>query len=283
VALASLSPPVIDSSPIGGPASQALLNHDFRTASVSESGAAPEQEDRTARASSLPFQYLVLDIRTQTVTRHWLKGAAVPFGSLLKPFLTLAFARTHAAFPTIECKGAASRCWWPKGHGRMTIVPALAHSCNAYFLALAAQVDSAALKDVCSEYQLASPAAHVTPDELIGLRSGWPQQPEAVLNAFARLVSNRSEGSVGTVLEGMRLCATSGTAAGLHLQAYAKTGTAPCSHKPQEEGDGYVAVAYPNDVPRLILLAQQHNTTGAHTAIMAGDLLRREYGAVRAR
>lgn len=103
-----------------------------------------------------------------------------------------------------------------------------------------------------------------------------------VLRAFARLVENRTERTVGIAMEGMRLCASTGTAKGLALHAYAKTGTAPCSHIPAGEGDGYVAVAHPNDVPRLILLAQQHNTTGAHTAVLAGELLRREFGAVRA-
>ncbi len=233
---------------------------------------------RAVGAASL--QYLVLDANNHRIRRHWQDDSAIPFGSLLKPFLALAYGRTHNSFPAVECRGTASQCWLASGHGRMTIAPAIETSCNAYFLAIAAQAESASLESICVEYQLAAPARGATPRELIGLRSGWPQRPETVLRAFARLVENRTENKVQIILEGMRLCAAAGTAKGLDLKAYAKTGTAPCSHTPAEQGDGYVAVAYPNDVPRMILLAQQHNTTGAHTAILAGELLRREFGAV---
>lgn len=228
------------------------------------------------------LQYLALDLGTRRVKRGWQDEGAIPFGSLLKPFLALAYARTHSSFPTFYCHGTASRCWLASGHGKLPIVPAIAYSCNAYFLAIAGEVDRAALVNICVEYQLARPATGATPDELIGLRAGWRQEPEAVLKAFARLVENRSENTVRTMLDGMRLSALKGTAKGLGLHAFAKTGTAPCFHAPAEEGDGYVAVAYPDDVPRLILLAQQHNTTGARTAVLAGELLRRDFGALRA-
>jgi hypothetical protein len=234
-----------------------------------------------AGAASKHLQYLALDLKTRRIRRNWEITGPIPFGSLLKPFLTLAYARTHSGFPTMHCIGTPSRCWLASEHGQMTVVPAIAYSCNTYFLALASRVDRSALANVCVNYQLASPASNATPDELIGLRTGWPQEPEALVNAFAQLVGNRSEKEAHIALAGMRMCAATGTAKGLSLHAHAKTGTAPCSHTPAEEGDGYVAVAYPDDVPRVILLAQQHNTTGAHAAVVAGDLMRREFGAVR--
>ncbi len=202
----------------------------------------------------------------------------VSFGSLLKPFLLLAYARTHTRYPEVVCYGTASGCWLPKGHGRQTVCPALANSCNAYFLALAAGIDRAALDSVCLEYQLSPPAAKSTAASWIGLKEGWPQSAEPVLRAFRHLVQNRSNPAAGLALAGMELCARKGTGRGVELHCFAKTGTAPCSHTPAAEGDGFAVLIYPTDTPRLILLAAQHGTTGAHTAGLAGVLLRSSFG-----
>ena len=230
-------------------------------------------------AASPSLRYLVLDIHSQQLSANWLDSRSpVSFGSLLKPFLLLAFAKTHFLFPEVTCRGTASSCWLAKGHGKQTIVPALANSCNAYFLALAAGIDRAALANVCLEYELSPPAAASTPTSWVGLKEGWPQSAEPVLNAFHRLAQNRSNPAAGVALAGMELCARKGTAKAAALHCFAKTGTAPCSDMPPAEGDGFVVLIYPTDTPRLVLLAEQHGTTGAHTAGLAGDLLRSSFG-----
>lgn len=230
-------------------------------------------------AASPSLRYLVLDIPSQQLSAHWPDSRSpVSFGSLLKPFLVLAYAKTHSRFPEVICHGTASGCWLPKGHGKQTVVPALANSCNTYFLALAAGIDRAALDNVCLEYQLSPPAAASTPTSWVGLKEGWPQSAEPVLRAFRRLAQNRSNPAAGLALTGMDLCARKGTAKAAALHCFAKTGTAPCSHTPPAEGDGFVMLIYPTDTPRLVLLAEQHGTTGAHTARLARDLLRSSFG-----
>jgi hypothetical protein len=201
--------------------------------------------------------WLTLDLLHGTKTVHW-RGYSQPvsFGSLLKPFLALAFAATHSAFPRVTCHGARDGCWRVRGHGEQGVVEALAHSCNSYFLRLAGLIDRAALDATCLTYGLALPARTLRPEELIGLGGSWRNSPLAVAQAFARLTDP-------TILRGMAQCAASGTAKNVDLACYAKTGTAPCSHTPRAAGDGYVAVLYPIGQPRAVLLLQHHGTTGA--------------------
>ena len=229
--------------------------------------------------ASPSLRYLLLDIPSQQLSANWPDSRSlVSYGSLLKPFLLLAYAKTHAQFPEVMCHGSAAGCWLPRGHGKQTVCPALANSCNAYFLALGAGIDHAAQQSVCLEYQLSPPAATSTPASWIGLKEGWPQSAEPVLRAFRRLAQNRSNPAAGLALAGMELCARKGTAKAAELHCFAKTGTAPCSHTPTAEGDGFAVLIYPTDTPRLILLAAQHGTTGAHTAGLAGALLRSSFG-----
>jgi hypothetical protein len=225
------------------------------------------------------LRYLALDTSSQRLSADWPDSSKlVNYGSLLKPFLLLAYAKTHAQFPEVICRGSASGCWLPKGHGKQTVCPALANSCNAYFLELASEIERPALASICLEYQLSPPSAASLPGAWIGLREGWPQSAEPVARAFHRLVQNRTNRAAGVVLAGMELCARQGTGKAVSLHCFAKTGTAPCSHTPAAEGDGFAVLIYPTDVPRFILLAEQHGTTGAQTAGLAGALLRSSFG-----
>jgi len=203
------------------------------------------------------FSWIELDLRQNTRKVAWSDASRlVTFGSLLKPFLVLAFAATHASFPVFVCRGSRDRCWFPRGHGQQSVVPALAHSCNSYFLQLAKLIDRAALDSVCLRYGLARPARSVGDDSLMGLGAEWRNDPLSVAQAFAQVTDK-------TVLEGMKLCAAAGTAKNLNIRCYAKTGTAPCSHIPRAAGDGFVVVLYPLDQPRRVILFEQHGTTGA--------------------
>lgn len=222
------------------------------------------------------LHYLALESPSNKPVEAWPEQdrQAPSFGSLMKPFLVIAYGRTHDSYPTVECRGVVSGCWSREGHGRQTLVPALANSCNPYFLALSRAVDRAALRGVCLEYGLAEPPTGATESDFIGLGAGWPQTPNAVLEGFHRLVQTRSNRSVKLALDGMRLCAQRGTAKEARLDCFAKTGTAPCPHHPAAPGDGFAMLIYPVDAPRIILLAMKHGTTGAHTAALAGELLR---------
>jgi cell division protein FtsI/penicillin-binding protein 2 len=187
-------------------------------------------------------------------------------GSLLKPFLILAYGATHTRFPVTHCSGAKDGCWLSRGHGDQDIVNGLANSCNAYFLALAKGIDRAALDSICLSYGLTAPARAANARNLIGLESGWPQTPLTAVAGFASLAQNRGRATVDIVLAGMERCAASGTARAIRLDCYAKTGTAPCTHTPRAPGDGFVIAIYPRVQPRNVTLFEQHGTTGAEAA-----------------
>ncbi len=213
------------------------------------------------------LQWLALDLQSRTELHHWAHSETpVSMGSLLKPFLSIAYRFTHVAWPVSYCAGSSSGCWFSKGHGKQNIVQALANSCNAYFLRLAAAVDRAALDTTCLVYGLQRPRRELTAANLIGLAEGWPQSPRDVARSFARLASNASDKDVGVVLTGMAHCAASGTARGAGFDCFAKTGTAPCSHLPRSEGDGFAIAIYPRDQPRRLVLVERHGTTGAVAA-----------------
>ncbi|MBV9265756.1 MAG: hypothetical protein JO061_06275 [Acidobacteriaceae bacterium] len=186
---------------------------------------------------------------------------AVSVGSILKPFLALAYLATHASAPVLNCSG----CWLPSGHGRQDLSAALANSCNTYFLHLAAELNRAALDRICLQFDLIAPARDWSAARLIGLGEGWPQTPSRLVRAFGTL-GRDIVSAPQPVLAGMQRCAFTGTARALGFPCYAKTGTGVCCHSPSGAGDGYIVVLFPLGSPRHVLLVQQHNTTGAHAA-----------------
>ena len=64
-----------------------------------------------------------------------------------------------------------------------------------------------------------------------------------------------------------------GTAQALRADVLAKTGTAPCSHSRKAPGDGYVAILYPAQSPRYVLLVQVHGVSGAVAAGTGSEML----------
>jgi cell division protein FtsI/penicillin-binding protein 2 len=212
-------------------------------------------------------QWMAGDDKGKILRSHWqFSERAVSVGSLLKPFLALAYARTHQLFPTIECGGARDGCWYAPGHGLQPIVAALANSCNVYFLHLGAAMDRAALDFICLSYGLNSPERTMPSSRIMGLSAGWPQRPAAVVNAFAALLRDGVAPGARDVFEGMTRCSEVGTARGMGFRCYAKTGTAVCSHGGAGLTDGFAVAMYPLDQPRRVLLVTRHNTTGAHAA-----------------
>jgi cell division protein FtsI/penicillin-binding protein 2 len=50
----------------------------------------------------------------------------VPVGSLVNPFIALAYAQQHNfPHPTYFCDGTGDGCWLPRGHGQVDISAAI--------------------------------------------------------------------------------------------------------------------------------------------------------------
>lgn len=191
-------------------------------------------------------------------------GRPVPVGSLVKPLVASAIPRD------VRRRCNPERCWLPAGHGDVDFAHALAHSCNSYFLAAAAQLDAVQLADALDRFGLPAPRDS-TPQTLIGLGPNWRVSPAALITAYRVLLGN--DGSV-EIRTAMRLAAAEGTAHLLGVDALAKTGTAPCTHSERAAGDGFVIAAWPPARPRYLILVRMHNSTGASAARTAGEVLR---------
>lgn len=256
--------------------------------------------------------YLLLDVPTrQVMAMRWSHaGTAIPVGSLLKPFVALAFAQLPAGsqtsnadsgdvFPAVVCHGKGDGCWRTGGHGSMHLEQALAQSCNAYFLALGraiattgdgSQMGEDALLQVAQVYGLPGPPqlsdTNKMPAMLIGVTPEWRIQPEALARAYAALTTKVHDVTSMRLLSGMKMAAQSGGTAvrvGKHTGGIlAKTGTAPCvrltnarEDRCRENGDGLAVLMTPAESPTLLLLVRERGTTGAVAAGLAGEMLTR--------
>jgi cell division protein FtsI/penicillin-binding protein 2 len=237
------------------------------------------------------IEYLLLDVRTRrTIAEHWPDARTpIPVGSLLKPFVAMAFAGSHAGrFPVVHCSGKSDRCWKTGGHGSLGLERALAESCNAYFLALAREVPASEMNRVSAAYGLPAPpglgassGGEGWAGMLIGVTPEWRVAPGDLAEAYARLATQAKDrdASLERVLTGMKMAAKAGgTASKVGSESkpggvLAKTGTAPCVHDCVATGDGLVVALAPAEEPRMLLLVRERGTTGAETAIVAGQML----------
>jgi cell division protein FtsI/penicillin-binding protein 2 len=243
---------------------------------------AQQMNARRSDATAPEPAYLLLDAVTgrQLAARWDDPSRPLPMGSLIKPFTALAYAEAHRfAYPTLVCRGRADGCWLPAGHGRVSIVAALAGSCNAYFHQLSRSTTPEMLVATLRWFGMAASAAEVTPASMVGLGEGLKLTPAAIAHGYLELVARAAQPGVSPIADGMIASARAGTgravgAAMGHADAFVKTGTAPCVHSPNASGDGYAVVVYPADRPRVVLLVQAHGRTGAEAAGMAAVLLR---------
>jgi cell division protein FtsI/penicillin-binding protein 2 len=225
------------------------------------------------RFASAEVTYILIDAESgRSVDARWPDaGEAVAMGSLVKPFTALAYGESHAfRYPEFECHGSESGCWLPGGHGKVGIVEAIAQSCNAYFDALAEEVRFEEMAAVARRFSIAAPPEHAPPAAYVGREGLWRLRPEETLRAFAALVANPSS---GVVRSGMEECARRGTARAVG-RGLAKTGTAPCSHRPKAPGDGFVIAFDRAEAPRYALLVRVHGVPGAEAAVVAGRMMR---------
>ena len=211
-------------------------------------------------------EYLLVDARSREVIAERWPHPELPIapGSLLKPFVALAYVRSQQdpssnrpqvttirqGFPALVCHGKQDGCWRPKGHGQLSLEQAMAVSCNAYFLALARNVvgDPDALQGVTARYGLDTPPKNANPAMLIGVTPEWRVTPLALVRAYALLTAGANASGVdeldqidrevlARLHDGMRMAAMAGGTAGktgTHAGGVlAKTGTATCVPDPE--------------------------------------------------
>jgi len=230
---------------------------------------------------SRDVSYILVDSNTHSVmASRWDDMAKpVPVGSLVKPFIALAYGQKYDfRYPAYFCRGSADGCWLSRGHGRVDISAAIADSCNAYFLNLASRLDPEDLEPIARGYGLSWGRAPHDAAEMIGLGGAWRVAPADLIRAYLLLAAAPPPAGAAELLRGMVLCARSGTAKAVDLQlhglaALAKTGTAPCVHEPRAPGDGYVLMLYPADQPRMAMLVRVHGVPGARAAELGGRML----------
>jgi len=223
------------------------------------------------------LSYLLLDENGQVIAQRWEHSEReLPVGSLVKPFIAVAYGETHHRdFPRFKCTGKKT-CWLPRGHGTLHIREAIAFSCNSYFHQLIT-AGGPELADSLKNYPVRlSTSARA---------AGWAA-PLPMAEAYLELTRRLRDPEVAPVLQGMALSAQKGTgkAAGEalpYVSAMAKTGTAPCTHAKRAPGDGFALVMSPADHPRAILLVRLHGRPGFTAAGVAGRMIAAVAGSER--
>ena len=223
--------------------------------------------------------YLLMDTRNEEVlSLAWMDGdKGVPFGSLLKAFVVMAYAADHDKFPVHACHGTVDRCWLPRGHGSLGLEQALAHSCNAYFLALARDVSPSAVKQMTDDFGLRQPPSF-RPETLIGLDGRWRNSPLQLARAYRKLLGVRKDPVPQRIFVGMTMAADDGTGEAIRAsdkpgRVLIKTGTAKCTHPHHAAGDGFALAMWPAEAPRYLLLVRRHGEPGSRAAELAGRMV----------
>jgi cell division protein FtsI/penicillin-binding protein 2 len=195
----------------------------------------------------------------------------VPIGSLIKPFLALAYGRTHPAYPEYVCVGKKT-CWLNRGHGRVDIRKAIEFSCNSYFYQLVSGAQPGFAQHTLKAFGLSD----TSQNDISILESR--EAPLTLARAYLEMAQDRQDPAAQEVLQGMSLSAQQGTAkaAGAELgwmSPLAKTGTAQCTHAKKAPGDGFAVVIAPSDHPRIVLLVRLHGRPGSMAAAVAGQMV----------
>jgi cell division protein FtsI/penicillin-binding protein 2 len=185
-----------------------------------------------------------------------------------------------ASIPVHICRGTATGCWSPHGHGNVDLHSAIAYSCNSYFRVLTAKMTAAEVSPTAVRFGLEAPAPETAGPALAGLGNRWQTSPLSMARAYLELVRRRDQPGVRLILAGMAQSAQQGTGAEVDRalpfpDALVKTGTALCTHSKRAPGDGFTIVMSPSDDPQILLLVRVHGVAGAQAAKTAGQMLSR--------
>lgn len=229
------------------------------------------------------ISYLLLDARSgQVLAARWEHPELpIPLGSLAKPFAALAYGEQHGFhYPNHFCKGTATGCWRPDGHGDVDLTSAIAYSCNSYFRVLTADMQAADVSQTANRFGIDAPDLTVAGAELAGLGPRWRISPLGMAHAYLELARQPQNAAVKQILGGMARSAREGTGAEvdrelLFSDAMVKTGTAACTHPRHAPGDGFTIALVPSADPKLLLMVRVHGVPGSHAARTAGQMLRR--------
>jgi cell division protein FtsI/penicillin-binding protein 2 len=233
--------------------------------------------------SSREISYLLVDARSgHTLASRWENAdAAIPMGSLLKPFAALAYGEQHAfRYPSHVCRGSSTGCWLPRGHGDVDLTAAISQSCNSYFRMLTAELTAADVSPTATRFGLDRPDPETSGPELAGIGTHWRVSPLRLTHAYLELLREREQPGVRQILDGMALSGKQGTGAAVRREfpspgTLAKTGTAACTHSRRAPGDGFTVLLVPADEPQILLMVRVHGVPGARAARIAGQMLRR--------
>jgi cell division protein FtsI/penicillin-binding protein 2 len=278
----------------------ALLSSAFLLALLPSSGGANPPAPQPARTSQSLFaqsageslnhdfpgqeiSFLLLDAQTgQVIASRWNRpDLPIPLGSLVKPFVALAYGEKHNfEYPRHTCRGSATGCWLPRGHGDIGLTSAIAYSCNSYFRMLSDHLIASDVEPIATRFGLEAPDREATGPALAGLGTGWRISPLNMARAYLELIRRREQPGVREVLAGMSQSAQKGTGAAVDRalpfpDALVKTGTAYCTHSPHAPGDGFTVALVPADHPQILLMVRVHGVPGAQAARTAGQMLRR--------
>src|SRR5215831_2662735 len=152
------------------------------------------------------LSYLLLDAHSGTVLASEWPGSEtpIPLGSLVKPFTALAYGEKHEfKYPVHVCRGTASGCWLPRGHGQMHLDTAIANSCNSYFSALTRNMRASDVRPVARMFGLQEPDADSSDASLAGIGAHWPISPLAMARAYVELSHRFQQPGVSQILAGM--------------------------------------------------------------------------------
>ena len=234
------------------------------------------------------ISFLLLDARSGAVlaSRWDHPETPIPLGSLLKPFTALAYGELHEfKYPAHICRGTATGCWRPRGHGAVNLTSAIAYSCNSYFRVLTASMTAADVTPTATRFGLEPPAPGIFGPALAGLGGRnpgdqWLVSPLNLARAYMELVRRRDQPGVRLILSGMAQSAQQGTGAEVdralpHSDALAKTGTAPCTHTRHAPGDGFTIALTPVGEPQILLLVRVYGVPGSQAGKTVGQMLRR--------
>jgi len=219
------------------------------------------------------ISFLALNGSGRILAQRWTNpDVPVPIGSLIKPFLALAYGRTHDSYPEYTCVGKKT-CWLDRGHGKLGIRKAIGFSCNSYFHQLVAATEPGFAQATLKSFGLTDPSLD-KPRFLAESQAS----PMALAHAYLQLALDRQEPAAQVVLQGMTISARRGTAKAIgsevpSLSALAKTGTAECTHPRKAPGDGFAVVMAPGDRPDVVLLVRLHGRPGSMAAAVAGKMV----------
>ena len=227
--------------------------------------------------------FLLVDAPTgRVLASRWDNPEApIPLGSLVKPFTALAYGEHHGfRYPAHICRGTATGCWLPRGHGEVNLSSAIAYSCNSYFRMLTANMTASEVSPTAMRFGLEPPPQETAGVALAGLGNRWLISPLSMARAYLELVQRRDQPGVRLILAGMAQSARRGTGAAVDRalpfpDALVKTGTARCTHAKRAPGDGFAVVMAPSDDPQILLMVRVHGVPGAMAAKTAGQMLSR--------